>query len=76
MSVLNHQFDYLQAITDTGPCNTSAVVDFKQGIMRRALDIHVIHVEKLVILPFQVDASMRATVYIGTESTILVHDEE
>ena len=63
-------------ITDTGPCNTSAVVDFKQGFMRRALDIHVIHVEKLVFQPFQVDTGVWATVYVSTVSTILVHDEE
>ena len=44
--------------------------------MGRALDEHVVHVEKLVFLPFKIDACMWAAVDIGAEVAVLVDNEQ
>ena len=76
LAVFDHQPDRLQVITDTGAGNAVAGIDFKQGVMRRALDKHVVHVEKLVLLPVQIDAGVRAAVYIGSKAPVLVYHEQ
>ena len=66
----------LQTVANARTCDTGTRIDFEQGVMRGALNEGAVHVEKLVFLPFEVDAGMRATVDIAREITVLVHDKQ
>ena len=43
--------------------------------MYRALDQGIIHIQKLVFLPFKAGTCMRALVSVGVETTILVDNK-
>lgn len=69
------QRDRFQHVADTGPCDTFTRVDDEQGIMRRALDQCLVHVEELVFLPFEVGAGVRAFVDITVERPVFMYHE-
>ena len=51
-------------------------VDFEQCIVGGTLDESLVHVEKLVLQPFQVDAGVRTAVEVSMKLPAVVHHEQ
>lgn len=62
-----------QALADTGAVNAVAVFDLEQGVMGGTLDEGVVEIQKAILLPFQVDAGMRAAIDKGMKARIFMH---
>jgi len=62
-------------IIDTGPGHTQPGINDEQGIVGRALDKGVLHIEKLVFQPFKGRTGMRATIDESIKPGILVNNE-
>ncbi len=62
-----------QALADTGAVNAVPVFDLEQGVMGGALDEGVVEIQKTILLPFQIDAGMRAAIDKGMKASILMH---
>jgi hypothetical protein len=65
----------LQCISDTGAGDAFTGIDHEQRIVSGTLNKGFIQVEKLVFLPFETGAGMRALVVIGKKLAVFMHDK-
>lgn len=69
-------FDDGQGLAFARPGNAFAVLDQKQRPMRSALDQACTAVQKLIGLPFQGNAAMRAAVFVDEHLALAAHGKQ
>ena len=62
---MHFYIDRLQRCTDARACHTCACFDNKQGSVSRALDEFAVVVEKLIVIPVELDALVRAAIHVS-----------
>lgn len=73
--MLYFQGEASEVVAYAGASDTCTTINFKQRIVGRALDKNIFHIQKLMFLPVQISASMRAAIVVGVELAIFVHHE-